>query len=267
MIGRIAAAGFLVLAAATPAAADATSEALIRDFVAWVDSSDTWSANVGSVRSDGTDTIAEGLIFSLKEPRVSISIERVRLANLAARAEGGFTASEIEMTSGNALIDIARAHQAVDARILDPFGSRVEHFDAEPGRRGDRSGSPDELVLPLLHLGRRGLLRRDQRPGNVVHAAANAAGRDRADGDQVRLPEQLGHRDGRRSPESPGDGADHVSGRLDRQARNSRSPSRRPKPTASTSAPSPASSTHRHIATVAATTSGGLSSRASSTAR
>lgn len=108
MIGRIAAAGFLVLAAATPAAADPTSEALIRDFVAWVDSSSQWSASVGAVRSDGSDTIAEGLVFSLQEPRVSISIERLRLADLAARPEGGFTASEIEMTAGNALIDIAQ---------------------------------------------------------------------------------------------------------------------------------------------------------------
>ena len=52
MIGRIAAAGFFFLAAAAPAAADATSEGLVRDFVAWVDSSDTWAASVsvGSLR-------------------------------------------------------------------------------------------------------------------------------------------------------------------------------------------------------------------------
>ena len=106
MIGRIAAAAFLFSAAATPAAADATSEAMVRDFVSWVDSSDTWSATVGSVRSDGTNTIAEVLIFALTEPRISISLERVRLGNLAARAGGGFTASEIEMTSGSALVDI-----------------------------------------------------------------------------------------------------------------------------------------------------------------
>jgi hypothetical protein len=108
MIGRIAAAAFLLSAAATPAAADATSEALVRDFVAWVDSSDTWAATIASVRSDGSDTIAEGFIFSLKDPNVSINIERVRLADLAAPAEGGFKASEIEMTSGSALINIAQ---------------------------------------------------------------------------------------------------------------------------------------------------------------
>jgi hypothetical protein len=112
MIGRIAAAGFIFVGAATPAAADATSEALVRDFVAWVDSSETWSANVGSVRSDGADTIAERLIFTLKEPNVSMSIDRVRLANLAARAEGGFTASEIEMTAGSALVDIPQPEMA-----------------------------------------------------------------------------------------------------------------------------------------------------------
>ena len=77
MIGRIAAAGFLLLAAATPAAADAKSEALVRDFVAWVDSSDDVVGDrSASVRSDGSDTIAEGLIFSRKEPNVSINIER-----------------------------------------------------------------------------------------------------------------------------------------------------------------------------------------------
>lgn len=105
MIGRIAAAGFLLLAAANPAAADAESEGLIREFVAWVDSSNEWSASVSVVRSDGSDTLAEGLVFERATPRISISMEELRLTDLKPGAEGGFTASEIEMTGGAVLGD------------------------------------------------------------------------------------------------------------------------------------------------------------------
>ena len=103
MIGRIAAAGFLVLAAASPAAADAESEALLKEFVAWVDSSSEWSASASVVRSEGRDTFAEGVVFARDEPHFSISIEELRLKDLKAREGGGFAAAEVEMTSGAVL--------------------------------------------------------------------------------------------------------------------------------------------------------------------
>ena len=67
MIGRIAAAGFLMVVAAAPAAAGTESEGLVRDFIAWVDSSPAWSASVNVVRSDSEDTYAEGIVVSLTE--------------------------------------------------------------------------------------------------------------------------------------------------------------------------------------------------------
>jgi hypothetical protein len=103
MIRRIAAAGFLLLAVSSPAAADAESEALFRNFVAWVDASNEWSATVSVVRSEGRDTFAEGLVFSREAPHVGISIEEVRLKDLKERAGGGFTAAEMEMTAGAVL--------------------------------------------------------------------------------------------------------------------------------------------------------------------
>ena len=103
MIGRIAAAGFLLIAAASPAAADAESEALFRNFIAWVDSSSEWSASVSVVRSEGRDTFAEGVVFSRETPHVGISIEELRLKDLKERVGGGFTAAEMEMTAGAVL--------------------------------------------------------------------------------------------------------------------------------------------------------------------
>src|ERR1044071_1490962 len=97
MIGRIAAAGFLILAAGAPASADPTSEAVVRDFIGWVDSSNEWNASVSVVRSEDADTFAEGVVFSREEPHLSISVETLRFRDLIARDGGGFTASEIEM--------------------------------------------------------------------------------------------------------------------------------------------------------------------------
>src|SRR3954469_9946298 len=105
MIGRIAAAGFLVVVAAAPAAASTESEGLVRDFIAWVDSSPDWSATVNVVRSDAEDTYAEGVVISRNEPHISISIESLRLEDLRARDGGGFSASKIAMNGGAIVSD------------------------------------------------------------------------------------------------------------------------------------------------------------------
>src|SRR4051812_15333116 len=100
MIGRLAAAGFFILAAVAPASADPTNESLVHDFVGWVDSSNEWNASVSVVRSDGADTFAEGVVFSREQPHISISIETLRFRDLIAREGGGFTASDIELNGG-----------------------------------------------------------------------------------------------------------------------------------------------------------------------
>ncbi len=105
MIGRIAAAGFFFLAAAAPAAADPASEGMVRDFIAWIDSSGDWSATVSVVRSDAENTFAEGVVISRDEPHVAFSIETLRLKDLKPRDGGGFVASEIEMDGGAVLSD------------------------------------------------------------------------------------------------------------------------------------------------------------------
>lgn len=99
MIGRRTAAAALLLGlSAAPALADAEGEALVQRFVAWVDSSPEWSASVSVVRSESSDTLAEGLVFSRDEPRISVSIEALRLSDLAERNGGGFSASAIELS-------------------------------------------------------------------------------------------------------------------------------------------------------------------------
>lgn len=103
MIGRIAAVGFFLVVAGTPAAASTESEGLVRDFIAWVDSSPDWTASVNVVRSDAEDTYAEGIVISRDEPRVSISVDSLRLEDLQARDGGGFSASKIAM-NGAAIV-------------------------------------------------------------------------------------------------------------------------------------------------------------------
>ena len=98
MIRRAAAVFVVLLCGALPAApawADQRSEALIEDFVAWVDSSPDWSASVGDVRSRGRDTIAEGLVLSRADTGTSIKIDTLRIKDLNGRDDGGFTATGI----------------------------------------------------------------------------------------------------------------------------------------------------------------------------
>jgi hypothetical protein len=94
MIVRSAILVLLLLGSAAPALASEESEALFRDFVAWVDASRGWSASVGTVRSGGRDTFVEDLVISHSDPNVSTSIDRLRLRDLAAW-KGGFSATGI----------------------------------------------------------------------------------------------------------------------------------------------------------------------------
>jgi hypothetical protein len=97
MTSRSALAALILLGGAAPSLADAGSEALVRDFVAWVDSSPDWTAALGAVASQGDDTVARNVVFSRADPQVSVAIDTLRLAGLAERAGGGFIARALEI--------------------------------------------------------------------------------------------------------------------------------------------------------------------------
>ena len=101
--GRSPILALLLILGAAPAHADFASEALLHDLVRSIDGSPEWSAAANVVRSEASDTIAEGVIISRQDPDVSVSIDRLRVRNLNDGSGGGFSASEIEIT-GAALV-------------------------------------------------------------------------------------------------------------------------------------------------------------------
>jgi len=164
MISRIAAAGFFLAVAVAPAAASSESEGLVRDFIAWVDSSPDWSASVNVVRSDAEDTYAEGVVISRDQPRISISIESLRLEDLRARDGGGFAASKIAMNGGAIVSDTVESKipsgtitnismpslggAALDTKHLMTSIARFYTLAAE--------GTLEELDIPELQISQRG---------------------------------------------------------------------------------------------------------------
>jgi hypothetical protein len=121
MTRRAALLALFLLGSATPALADTASERLVRDFVAWVDSSPVWSATVSDVRSQGNDTIADGLVLSRADPEVSVSVETLRLAAMAARPGGGFVAESVEL--GNVAIVTPQLQYAMPTLAADAVSS------------------------------------------------------------------------------------------------------------------------------------------------
>lgn len=90
-----------VLLLPDPSAADDESEALVRSFLADVDSRDDWSARAGLIRSDGADTIVEDIVLGRSAPELELQIGTLRLRDLEAEAEDGFWAAEIEVTEAS----------------------------------------------------------------------------------------------------------------------------------------------------------------------
>ena len=118
MIRRAASLAILLVSLASPASADAGGEALLRAFIDYVDASPTWSASA-DIRSEGEDTIAEGLVFSLSDADASMSIEQLRLTALRKGDGNGFTASAIQV-AGLALsfsADFEDAPQTVEYSV------------------------------------------------------------------------------------------------------------------------------------------------------
>jgi hypothetical protein len=105
MARRAALAVLFTVATLATASADPTSEAMLRDFVGGIDASADWSASMTNVRSDGAETIGEGLVFTRSQPHVSMSIEEIRLRDLVANADGGFSASNIDVKGAAAVGD------------------------------------------------------------------------------------------------------------------------------------------------------------------
>lgn len=94
---RAAAAAFILLAFGAPAVADPAGEQAVRDFVARINAADGWTATVGTVRSDGDDTIAEGFVASREDPHVSIGAARLKLGGFRQGDGNAFTASAIKL--------------------------------------------------------------------------------------------------------------------------------------------------------------------------
>ena len=121
----------MLFTAAGPAAADDASEALLQGFVATIDASADWTASASNVRSEAADTIAEGLVFTREDPHVSVSVERLRLRDLAEREGGGFTAAEIEM-SGAAVVSDVLDYSVPSASVSDVSVPSVAEISFDP---------------------------------------------------------------------------------------------------------------------------------------
>jgi hypothetical protein len=115
----------------TPALADQRGEALMREFVGWTDSSPEWSASIAVLRSDSRYTIAEGLVFSRADPEVSISIERLRIRDLARGPDGGFQATRMIM-DGAAVVAQGISYAAPTATIESVSVPSMEGLSFDP---------------------------------------------------------------------------------------------------------------------------------------
>ena len=119
MVRHAAAILALLVTAASPAVADPQSEAMLREVVDNLDALPDWSAAVGAIRSEGDNTIAEGLRITRTEPRIEVEVERLRFLDLSAREGSGFVASEIELTNG------ALRSDPVDYRIPSALATSI----------------------------------------------------------------------------------------------------------------------------------------------
>jgi hypothetical protein len=131
MFGRAAIAVVLLSGLSAPAWADAESEGLLRQFVDGINGAAGWSATVGAIRSDGSDTIASNLLLSREEPHVAVRIGEIRATDLAARDGGGFTASTIALTDANVDAEVI-AYTIPSATVQDLSVPSVEGIVYDP---------------------------------------------------------------------------------------------------------------------------------------
>lgn len=98
---RLGAAFLLTSSLATPALADATSEALVRSFIEHLDKSKDWSAKAARISSSGNQTIINDLKIDSADHKLHAAFAKIALDSLALREGGGITlpAVSIEKTS------------------------------------------------------------------------------------------------------------------------------------------------------------------------
>lgn len=133
MLARAAIAVSMIFGAAAPVIADERSEALVEDFIAWVDSAPDWSASADFIRSSGADTFAEGVVFARAEPNVSISIETLRLRGLIEAEAGGFRAEEIDVGGADIVSDDLR-YTIPSTSVANVYVPTVTGFNLDPRR-------------------------------------------------------------------------------------------------------------------------------------
>jgi hypothetical protein len=133
MIRRAGLSAVFALALAVPAAASPESERLLADFVALIDASPAWTASASLIRSEGENTIGEGLVFALDDPHVAISVERLTLSDLEAGGGGGFTATRIE-ASGASLVSDVVDYKIPTATVTDVSAPSTAGLGVDPRR-------------------------------------------------------------------------------------------------------------------------------------
>jgi hypothetical protein len=89
------AAAVLIGLLATPAQADARSEAALQDYLNAIDAGLAWSASAGNIRSEGRTTIAEDIAVSRTNPAIAVTFDVIRFDDLAIGSDGTLTASAI----------------------------------------------------------------------------------------------------------------------------------------------------------------------------
>ena len=126
---------------AAPAFADARSEAALRDYLNAIDAGLEWSASAGSIRSEGSTTIAQDVEIIRTDPAVAVTFDAIRFDDLAIGSDGTITASAIDLHS--AAIALERA----SFTLLDLNAAQV----VIPGL-GSLQISPDRPVTWIARL-------------------------------------------------------------------------------------------------------------------
>ena len=121
-VALLIAAFLLVPSAAAPAAAEEPVETAIREWVAAIDASPTWSARYGSLAYDAaTKTVTlTGLTIHLEGTAFGLDVESISLADYAATPDGGFSASEI--TADGGAVDAGVAKVAISDVLFRDVG-------------------------------------------------------------------------------------------------------------------------------------------------
>ncbi len=104
---------------ASPALADARSEAALRDYLNAIDTDIAWSASAGNIRSEDATTIAEDVTVSRTKPAVAVNFDIIRFDDLAIGSDGTLTASAINASAA------AISSESISASLPDLNATKV----------------------------------------------------------------------------------------------------------------------------------------------